>query len=217
MTVMRVNDGSRRWVGALALMLASAAGTGLWWMNQPLSSGDPSEPVGAPMAVLEVPGDRAGGESALTPQEAVRIVDEQARVAKVIEQQPRVPAEQGFVRSRPDYVSLMEWTAIQALAQRSARPDEEVTRLVNELRFFKQLEAWRSASGDETAARRQQLALALLEEMPMRLERGDLPVSEIRGLVVGLLKDAYPDARERSVQTAVMEKQLKDAEAKLIQ
>jgi hypothetical protein len=72
----------------------------------------------------------------------------------------------GTVTQRPDFVSEIEWQALQKVI--SKNPDINLTNLVNKLLFIKKKQAWLS-SGENTA-RRRQLARQLLDMIPEQLE-----------------------------------------------
>lgn len=98
---------------------------------------------------------------------------------------------------RPDYVSEMEWQVLQGVAARSADPARELRRLVDKLRFSKQLDAWR-ASMD--AAERRLLATRLLDELPAQVRHGDYARADAERLQQELLVVLEPEPSARAVR-----------------
>jgi hypothetical protein len=72
----------------------------------------------------------------------------------------------GTVTQRPDYVSEIEWKALQNGIRQN--PDINLNNILNKLLFYKKKQAW-LAAGENTAERRQ-LARQLLDMIPGQLE-----------------------------------------------
>jgi hypothetical protein len=181
-----MSSGSRLAWGAL--LIASVLG-GAWWWH---TSGSPAE-VSASAAAEQA-------SSAESPESAAvlaKVIAEQQLAAKVVEQTPQIKPIEGPVTQRPAFVSEMEWQMLQGVAQQHPRPSEELSRLVNSLRFNKQVEAWEAMSPKTDAARRQVLANELLADLPQRLTNGDTDLPGARQLQAALLVDAEPDASAR--------------------
>jgi len=115
--------------------------------------------------------------------------------------QSTVVAHEGLVRERPDYVSPMEWLMLQGVARQHANAEQELSRMVHFLRFNKQLERWEglSTKGGDPALQRS-LASALVADLPIRVQQGDVTASEARTLLMRLLPDAEPDASAREAR-----------------
>lgn len=138
---------------------------------------------------------RDSGVMNLTREQADQQLMEAARA---VERQVGVPPATGALTERPAYVSELEWAALrQAAAQ---RPDsgKELTRMVNHLRFMKQLELWRGLSAPADASRRQAVAQALLDELPARVGNSEIERKEAAGLQAALLQDLVADPAERA-------------------
>lgn len=98
---------------------------------------------------------------------------------------------------RPDFVSPLEWQVLQGVAGQHARPDQELLRLVNNLRFNKALELWRSGTIIRGSSQALALEKQLLDEIPSRVVLQEMGLAEAQPLQLALLKDLVPDATER--------------------
>lgn len=107
------------------------------------------------------------------------------------------PPVQGPVTQRPDYVSEVEWDVLRGLAQQHADPERELARLVNSLRFNKQLETWRAGHGATTPERRA-LAEALLAALPERVRQQEYSVTDAERLQRELIAALAPDTKARA-------------------
>lgn len=119
--------------------------------------------------------------------------------AMAIDQSSGVVSE-GPVRSRPDYVSPMEWMVLQGVANQHANAERELSRMVHFLRFNKQLDRWEGLGAGGDPALRHALASALVTDLPTRVQQGDLSASDARSLLMRLLADAEPDAMRREAR-----------------
>jgi len=98
-------------------------------------------------------------------------------------------------------VSVVEWEVLRALAARHATPAAELDRLVNQLRFNKQLAWWQEESSAAPALRRQ-VAEALLSALPARVAAGDIALSDARALQQDVLLAIEPDTGRRADRLA---------------
>lgn len=176
----------------LALLLAAAVFIG-WQRRTESAAVTPPAPLAG-----NSPGTGAG--TAATPgaglaREAVNAGQAEAMNALLAEigSKPLDPP----LTQRPDFVSPLEWQVLQGVARQHAQPDKELLRLVNNLRFNKSLELWRS--GQMTAGSIQALTLEkqLLDEIPARVALQEMGLAEAQQLQLALLKDLVPDATER--------------------
>lgn len=99
--------------------------------------------------------------------------------------------------TRPDYVSEVEWQVLQGIAARSIDPPRELSRLVDKLRFSKQLDAWRTTAD---VAQQQVLAAQLLQDLPARVQAGDYSRADALALQQQLLATLEPDAAARAAR-----------------
>lgn len=107
---------------------------------------------------------------------------------------------EGPVRSRPEYVSPMEWLVLQGVANQHPNAERELSRMVHFLRFNKQLDRWEGLGAGGDPALRHALASALVTDLPTRVQQGDLSASDARSLLMRLLADAEPDAMRREAR-----------------
>lgn len=84
----------------------------------------------------------------------------------------------GPIEERPEFVSLIEWAMLKAVAHNHDDPVHELTRLVNFLRFSKQLEIWQAMTASADQAHRAELATGLLTELAQHVANGDLDAAE---------------------------------------
>lgn len=98
-----------------------------------------------------------------------------------------------LIIAKLDYVSDIEWQVLQGVAQQHAEPDKELTRLVNKLRFTKELELWHTMEASAGNTRRTALATRLIHEIPERVASKDMDVFEARKLQEILLEATIND------------------------
>lgn len=197
MTSVHVVRGSGKLWPLTILALASAALlAGLWWHHQE----EPSvqQAVAPAPASTDLTKDKPTA-STIEPQAGTQssMEIEQAAAAKEIERQPTMKPIKGPIKERPAFVSDMEWQMLKGVSQQNATPDAELTRLVNKLRFMKQLELWQSLEHSTDLAKRKALAEQLLDELPQRVASTDLDKPEAQKLQLALIKDAVSDEAAR--------------------
>lgn len=136
--------------------------------------------------------------SANMPKDLPAAVAQQSAAVNEIKKQPVIKPITGEIKERPAFVSEMEWDMLKAVAQQHATPDRELTRMVNFLRFTKQLELWESMPKSEDAAKRQTLANELLEDLPNRVRHGELELADAQGTMRALVQDAEVNDKDRA-------------------
>lgn len=130
---------------------------------------------------------------------------QQAQAARALEAQPVQAPVKGQVDERPEFISAMEWSVLQAVAQQHAHPEEELPRLINAVRFNKQLELWQDMPADADANKRRVLAEALLKDLPERVKQGNYGLVDAQKYMTGLVKDLEADeARQQARANAEM-------------
>ena len=108
---------------------------------------------------------------------------------------------EGPVTERPAFVSYLEWQVLKNVAQQHPNSEQELTRLVNHLRFAKQWDLWQeTAPQDKT--RRYALAEQLLLEIPDRVKNQELDVVHAQQMQESLLTALIPDVTERRQRAA---------------
>jgi hypothetical protein len=146
------------------------------------------------------------------PPDPALVAMQQAAAQALASQSAPAPVK-GLVRERPDYVSVMEWTLLQAVARHHLHPEAELTRLVNSLRFNKQLERWQDTALSLLPAERQALARSLVDDLPARVQHGDMDLPGARQVLDDTLAALEPDAEARPRRLEAELQRLKAAEA----
>lgn len=197
---------SNKWIPVLAALVV--AGLALaWWSTQGSSPPPSAQAASAPVA-LEV---ASSAQPDVSPVAVQAMIEQQAVAAKEVERQPAVPPIKGQVKERPPFVSMMEWAMLKGVAQQHPNPDKELTRLVNFLRFTKQLELWQSMDASTDPAKRRAVAEPLLDDLPERVLQGDMDLAEARKTQGALLQDVVSDPQARSQRAEVERRRLDKA------
>lgn len=129
-------------------------------------------------------------------QAQVELMQQQA--AQAAAEATGLPPLQGPVTERPGYVSEVEWYILREVAAQGPDPDATLTRLVNKLRFSKQVELWQQATG----AQRTALAQQLLADIPSQVKQGDLDRATAQQLQAQLLGELVSDPVQRRTRLA---------------
>lgn len=127
----------------------------------------------------------------------MQMVAETAAIAAV-ELEPVVAP----LTERPEYVSSPEWIILNGVASRHETPDLGLVRLVNLLRFNKQMEALNKATDDSV---RIKLAEAILRQMPDRVSNKEMSIEKAQSIQLSLINTLYTDpeqVRERAAEEA---------------
>jgi len=207
---------SKKWIGLTVAAVAVAGAAAYWFTGSQdvseaarVTDATDGQPVAAPMPT--------GPETVFsnpnpTPEEGLAALEEQRKAAKVIEAQPDMKPITGPITERPAFVSPMEWAMLQGVVQQHANPDKELTRMVNFLRFMKQMEAIEALpKTPDNAAKRQTLASQLAEDLPNRVRGGDLDLKDAQGRLNEWLAEAEPDAQTRQQRAERLNRQLSEA------
>lgn len=203
MSTIQWRSRSPRWWPA-ALGLASVVAVSAWcWssFNEPVtdSTATASPSVASTSTVPSVTSPQTSAEALSVAEKVVaEAVEGQKEAAQVVARQPdELKPIVGKVKERPPYVSVMEWGMLKGVAEQHERPDHELNRLVNHLRFTKKLELYQGLSPSEAPARRMALAEQLILELPTRLRQGEMDLKEAHRMLAEMLQDAVPDAQAR--------------------
>lgn len=121
-----------------------------------------------------------------------KVAQEQKAAQQVVASQVVILPIEGTVRTRPDFISDMEWNMLQATAKTNPNPDSELNHLVNLLRFNKMVEQYQSTEMPLSPEDKQKLATQLLAELPNFVKTGDVGQSDARELKNQLTRDAKP-------------------------
>lgn len=208
--VQAARSAGKQWFALLALIGAAMAAVLWWWshrddaaLSEPVTASAPAPEAVAldkPVASVQPPAAMPTTEAAMMAQ--------QVAAAQVVERAPAMKPITGPVTARPEFVSEMEWQMLKGVAQQNPTPDAELTRLVNKLRFMKQLELWQSMEHSNDMAKRQLLAEQLLDDLPQRVVNADLDKPEAQKLQASLLKDAVSDEQARKKRAEVESRRL---------
>lgn len=200
-------------VPALALA-AVAAVVAVWWYQQsstPTAVTPLAAVASAPSEASNNPPATATTQDLTTPKAVSQMQDDQKVLAQTIETAPQIEPIQGTVKEKPSFVSDMEWSILQAVAQQQADPDKALTALTNKVRFTKQLEVWQDLSTSAEPAKRKLLANELLADLPQRVTNEDMDLPGAQKLMTDLLQDAESDATARTRRAAKEAKRLEKA------
>lgn len=172
---------------ALALMLAviMLAATGWYYHDNRITPGSP---------VTDNAAIDLNDPAALDPQQ---LEAEQLAAADAALTLAGEPPLAGNITERPQFVSRVEWQILKGVAAARENSEEELLRLVNYLRFSKQLEWWQSQQPNPNHHRHVRVGWQLLNEIPERVRQQDLAVDQAQQLQVALLEVLEPDAGKR--------------------
>ncbi|MBC7751835.1 MAG: hypothetical protein H7Z73_08980 [Candidatus Saccharibacteria bacterium] len=108
---------------------------------------------------------------------------------------------EGIISGRPDFISEIEWQSLRLVAQRNQNPAQELTRLVSNMRFNKQMEIWQSLANSADQTQRHALANQLLNDIPNAVSNQAIDQIEAQRsqseLVTDLIKD--PNTRKNRI------------------
>lgn len=199
--VQVARSAGKQWFALLALIGAAMAAVLWWWSHRDdAAMGEPVAaiaPAPETQAVALIKTGAAAPQAAAMPTTDAGLAAQQAAAAEVVARTPGMKPITGPVTERPEFVSEMEWAMLKGVAQQNPTPDVELTRLVNKLRFMKQLELWQSMEHSNDLAKRRVLAEQLLDDLPQRVANADLDKPEAQKLQASLLKDAVSNEQER--------------------
>ncbi|MGQ0599992.1 hypothetical protein [Aquabacterium sp.] len=194
-----------KWV-AVAGTVAVVAAAAMWWSRSPSPEDAGRVTDASPGASSQAMAAQVPASSTMTAAQIeveTKVMQErQQEAAKELEKQPGLKPIVGPIKERPSFVSALEWQMLKGVSQQAGDPDRELTRLVNFLRFNKQLELWEGMSQSPDKARRKELADQLIGELPVRITQGEMDLTEAKRILTGLLNDAEPDAQARGKRAA---------------
>lgn len=199
------NNSNMKWV-AVAGTVAVVAAAAMWWSRSPSPEDAGRVTDASPGASSQAMAAQVPASSTMTAAQIeveTKVMQErQQEAAKELEKQPGLKPIVGPIKERPSFVSALEWQMLKGVSQQAGDPDRELTRLVNFLRFNKQLELWEGMSQSPDKARRKELADQLIGELPVRITQGEMDLTEAKRILTGLLNDAEPDAQARGKRAA---------------
>ncbi|MBA4109094.1 MAG: hypothetical protein C0487_05830 [Leptothrix sp. (in: Bacteria)] len=215
--VQVARSAGKQWFALLALIGVAMAAVLWWWSHRDdAAMGETvaaTEPAPETQAVALIKTGAAAPQTAVMPTTDAGLAAQQAAAAEVVARTPAMKPITGPVTERPEFVSEMEWSMLKGVAQQNPTPDVELTRLVNKLRFMKQLELWQSMEHSNDLAKRRVLAEQLLDDLPQRVANADLDKPEAQKLQASLLKDAVSNEQERKKRAEMEARRLMGSSA----
>jgi hypothetical protein len=189
-------------------VLAGAIGLGAtvyWQMNAA------SDPAASTLTAATTNTAAPDAGAVTPPAEPIKdvgvLLAQQAEATRQIEKEPAIKPAEGSVSERPSYLSMIEWEMLKGVAQQSDNPTQTLTRLVNSVRYTKQLELWQDLPKDASPEKRHVLAKQLLDELADRMSQGDYDFQGAKRLHDQLLADAEPDAaRRKALSTRLLQR-----------
>jgi hypothetical protein len=176
----------------LALVLLKPADTAPPQSAQPRST--PVTPAMTQTHLVDPEGQPSTVNIPQDPEEikqlSQKVSQEQQSAQQVIADHVVILPIEGTIRTRPAFVSDMEWNMLQSVAQANPNPDQELNHLVNLLRFNKMIEQYQNPNSTLTPADKKKLATQILAELPNHINSGDIDRSTARQLKDQLSRDA---------------------------
>lgn len=208
------SNSSKKWV-VIAIVVAAAGAAGYWFTHSSdeLGAERATDASSAPAAVetASVPSTEYSNPTP-TVEQGMKAMDEQKEAAKVIEAKPDMKPITGPITERPDFVSPMEWAMLQGVVQQHANPDKELVRMVNFLRFMKQMEALDGLpKTPQNAAKRQVLTTQLIEDLPNRVLGGDLELKDAQSRLAEWLPESIANEQQRQKKSEEITKKITEA------
>lgn len=201
-----------KWVMALGAVAVVAMAAAWWTHSSPPEPGVQSAPGAASTEV-------SSAQASASVPSAFGLTDMvagQTEAAKALASQPAIKPIQGAVTDRPAFVSPMEWMVLKGAVSQHANPERELTRMVNFLRFTKQMELLEALPRTaEAQPRRQALANELLADLPQRLLNDEMPMKDLRETQTALLQDAESDPTQRLARAQAEARRLDQALASM--
>ncbi|MFZ5525248.1 MAG: hypothetical protein ACOZE7_01145 [Pseudomonadota bacterium] len=202
----------RKWIMALGAVAVAAMAAAWWTHSSPPEATWQEKPDTAA-------GQAASARAAAEPPQGLQLTEVmagQSDAAKALAGQPAVKPIDGPVTERPAFVSPMEWMVLRGSVSQHPQPERELTRMVNFLRFTKQMELLETLTRTAEAQRRRQaLANELLADLPQRLLNDEMPMKDLRETQTLLLQDAETDPERRQARAQVEARRLEQALATL--
>lgn len=208
------SNASKKWVViAIAAVAVGAAG---YWFTRSTDGTEAARVTDAsatPSAVesASVPTTEFSNP-APTVEQGMKAMAEQKDAAKVIEARPEMKPITGPITERPDFVSPMEWAMLQGVVQQHANPGKELVRMVNFLRFVKQTEVLDGLpKTPENTVKRQLLTTQLIEDLPNRVQGGDLELKDAQARLAEWLPESLPNEQQRQKKSEEITKRITEA------
>lgn len=137
--------------------------------------------------------------SSMTPE---TLIDMQEQSLNAVVMAAANVVEFDHVDERPEFISPAEWLMLKSVADQKQDPEAELTRLVNLIRFNKQIELLNKTSADED---RRVLTEAILSQLPKRIENKEMSVERAQSIQLDVIENLYSDpqdVRDRAAKEA---------------
>lgn len=217
MAQVLINSRSKAPMVILAVALGAAAAGAYFMFGQSAPTSTPPNLTGAETGSAAISSPVSDGfqrdATAEEKSEIASIKAQQAQASAAMESQPTPEPVAAAPMTRPDYISDMEWTMLQGVANQAKDPQAELTRLVNSLRFNKQLEMWQDLPADADPGKRATLARALLDDLPERVKMGNFGLNDAKGMADQMIKDVEPNEARQGARVKKEHKRLEAADA----
>lgn len=161
-----------------------------------------SDMATADTSMISKPPAAATSAANINSKEAADIREQQhqaenAALASVGQQEFDAPPQ-----TRPDFVSPLEWRVLQQVSGNHDQPDQELTRLVNRLRFAKLRELWEAQAETGNDEQRRQLGNQLLADLPSRVKNREMAPAQAQQLQASILETLIDDPQQRRQRAA---------------
>jgi hypothetical protein len=197
----------RKWIMALGAVAVGALAATWWTYSAP-----PEPALRADQGSQAMAASSAQASASSPAFQLADVVAGQSEAAKALATQPAVKPIDGPIVERPSFVSPMEWMVLKGTVSQHPHPERELTRMVNFLRFTKQMELLETLPRtSEAQPRRQALANELLADLPQRLLNDEMPMKDLRETQAMLLQDAESDPERRQARAQLELRRLEQA------
>ena len=137
--------------------------------------------------------------SKMTPE---TLIDMQEQSLNAVVMAAANVVEFDHVDERPEFISPAEWLMLKSVADQKQDPEAELTRLVNLIRFNKQIELLNKTSAEDD---RRVLTEAILSQLPKRIENKEMSVERAQSIQLDVIENLYSDpqdVRDRAAKEA---------------
>lgn len=177
-----------------------AAAVGGYFYMQPPVIETTNDAGATAMSVASRAADYTPEQLALMTPET--LVDMQSQAFDAVVNAANDTSEVESLNQRPDYISPAEWVMLSSVASQKPNPDAELVRLVNLVRFNKQLELLQKTTDEDE---RRLLTEAALAQLPKRIENKEMSIQRAQSIQLKLIEGLYSDPndiRKRAAQEA---------------
>lgn len=153
----------------------------------------------APETVVTLPASPEYSPEELASMTPDRLLQMQQDSLSAVAARSNEPRELTQLSGRPEFVSPAEWMMLQAVSRQKENSDAELLRLVNLLRFNKQLEL---LSGTVTDSDKALFTEAVLAQIPARIKNQEMSVAKAQAIQLRLIRELYEEDSEIRARAA---------------